>query len=86
LPHGIASGSQIDVAVHPENIVLTRAADGAVKGEITDHSFLGNLNEYQVKLANQILRVQTHSKENFTVGETVGIAVDPEAISIFEKN
>jgi iron(III) transport system ATP-binding protein len=86
LPAGIAGGSEIDVAVHPESIVLTPPADGAVQGEIADHTFLGNINEYQVKLANQMLRVQTHPKENFAVGETVGIAVDPQAISIFAKN
>ena len=86
LPQGTASGSQIEAAVHPENIVLTRPTDGAAQGEITEHTFLGNLNEYQVRLADQTLRVQTHAKETFTVGETVGIAVDPETISIFERN
>jgi iron(III) transport system ATP-binding protein len=85
LPAGVGSGSKVDVALRPENILLTRAANGAATGEITEHMFLGNLNEYQVKVADQILRVQTHPKENFTVGDTVGIAVDAEAISIFAK-
>lgn len=85
LPAGSISGSKIDVAVHPEDIVLTRNADGGAQGEITDHTFLGNANEYQVNLAGQILRVQTHPKENFAVGDTVGIAVDSEAISIFGR-
>jgi iron(III) transport system ATP-binding protein len=87
---GAAQGARIDVAVHPESILLTRAQNSAqseaAQGEIADHTFLGNMNEYQVKLADQLLRVQTHPKESFTVGETVGVAVDPEAISIFEKN
>jgi iron(III) transport system ATP-binding protein len=87
---GPADGRPVDVAVHPESFMLTRvpngAEAGAVRGEIADHTFLGNMNEYQVRLADQTIRVQAHPKESFTVGETVGVAVDPEAISIFEKN
>jgi iron(III) transport system ATP-binding protein len=84
LPDGMTSGAKIDVAVRPESVMLTaNPANGAPRAEITDHVFLGNLNEYQVKLTDQSLRVQTHPKQNFAVGDTVGIAVDPEAISIF---
>jgi iron(III) transport system ATP-binding protein len=86
LPDGVKDGSRIDVAVHPESIMLSRADGDQAQGEITDHVFLGNINEYQVKLADQVLRVQTHPKESFTVGQTVGISLDPEAISIFETN
>ena len=85
LPDGVRSGSTVDVALRPEDIVLTRAANGGAPGEIVDHVFLGNVNEYQVKLADQTLRVQTHPKESFAVGEMVGVAVDAEAISIFAK-
>ena len=88
LPDGLASGAKIgtkiDVAVRPESVMLAAAPqNGAARAEVTEHVFLGNINEYQVKLTDQILRVQTHPKQNFAVGDTVGIAVDPEAISIF---
>ena len=85
LPEGIGPGAKIDIALRPENVLLSRNANGSARGEVTEHVFLGNLNEYQVRLADQTLRVQTHPKESFAVGETVSIAVDAEAISIFAR-
>ena len=84
LTNGAANGAKVDVAVRPENVVLTR--DGHAAGEIVEHTFLGNLNEYLVRLAGETLRVQTHPKEMFAVGETVGIAVDPETVSVFDRD
>lgn len=82
---GLALGSQVDVAVRPESVMLTPAADGATRAEITDYTFLGNINEYHVRLVNQVLRVQTNATQRFAVGETVGISVDPETISVFAR-
>lgn len=88
-PHLAASakaGTKIDVAVRPENIMLTpQPQNGAARANVTDHVFLGNINEYQVILADQTMRVQTHPKENYAIGDSVGIAVDPDAISIFAR-
>ncbi len=81
-----AAGARLDVAVRPESVILTpQPTASAVKAEVTDFVFLGNINEYQVKLADQFLRVQTHPKENYAVGSSVGISVDSDAISIFAR-
>ena len=85
LPAGLAAGSKIDVAVRPESITLSSAGNGAARAEIVEQVFLGNINEYQVRLADQLVRVQTHPKENFAVGQSVGLAVDAGAISIFAR-
>jgi iron(III) transport system ATP-binding protein len=86
LPNGLAPGKIVDVAIRPENIALKRAKPGDGHAEVTERTFLGNLNEYQVKLADQFLRVQTHPKEEFNVGEKVDLIVDATAISVFAQN
>jgi ABC-type Fe3+/spermidine/putrescine transport system ATPase subunit len=84
IPGGLSNGARLDVAVRPENVILSPTPnEGAPQAEITEHVFLGNINEYQVKLGDHSLRVQTHPKDSYTVGTKVGIAVDPEAISVF---
>jgi iron(III) transport system ATP-binding protein len=83
---GLARGSKFDVAVRPESVMLGPEVGGSVCAEITEYTFLGNTNEYYVKLGDQILRVQTHPKQTFAVGETVSISVDPDTISIFARD
>jgi iron(III) transport system ATP-binding protein len=84
IPPGLSNGARLDVAVRPENVILSPTPHaGAAQAEVTEHVFLGNINEYQIKLGDQSLRVQTHPKDSYAVGDTVGIAVDPDAISIF---
>jgi putative spermidine/putrescine transport system ATP-binding protein len=85
LPDGLGSGAKIDVAVRPESLVLTQAVDGAARAEVTELTFLGNINEYLVRLGGQSMRVQTHPKERFAVGDSVVLTVDAEAISIFAR-
>jgi iron(III) transport system ATP-binding protein len=85
LPEGVRAGAAVDVALRPENVLLSRDVNGSARAEVVDHIFLGNLNEYQIRLADRILRVQTHPKDHFAVGETVGVAVDAEAVSIFAR-
>ncbi|HEU5018395.1 MAG TPA: ABC transporter ATP-binding protein [Pseudolabrys sp.] len=86
LPAGADRGSQIEVAVRPESVLLAAAGKDGIRAEVTDRTFLGNLNEYQVRLGQHMLRVQTHPKETFAVGDTVGLTVDPEAISVFVRD
>ncbi len=87
LPAGLAAGAEVDVAVRPENIVLKLAGkDGGASAKIVDHVFLGNINEYQVRLADQLLRVQTHPQDEFAVDGMVEIAVSPGTVSVFAKN
>jgi len=87
MPAGVAAGADVDVAVRPENVVLKPAGkDGEARGTIVDQVFLGNINEYQVRLADQVLRVQTHPQDEFAVDASVEIAVAPGTISVFARN
>ncbi len=86
LPAGLSGGNRVDVAIRPENIALTRANRDHARAEVVERTFLGNLNDYQVRWGEQLLRVQTHPKEEFTIGEKVDITVDPTAISVFTHN
>jgi iron(III) transport system ATP-binding protein len=89
LPVGAASGTDVDLAVRPEDIILAADTGGSngTRAQVVERTFLGNINEYYVKLASgDMLRVQTHPKQQFKVGETVSIAVDPANVSVFARS
>jgi len=90
LPAGASPGDEADLAVRPEDIILTAAdasGSGGVRAEVVERTFLGNVTEYLVKLAGgDMLRVQTHPKQQFKVGETVSVAVDAENVSVFPRS
>ncbi len=84
LPAGIQAGAAIDVALRPENIELKRLENAsAASGTVVDHTFLGNISEYQVALDNQRLRVQTHPSANIALGDAVEISFAPDTMSVF---
>jgi iron(III) transport system ATP-binding protein len=88
LPPGAKPGDAADLAVRPEDIILA-TGDGAntARAQVTERTFLGNINEYYVKLASgDMLRVQTHPKQQFKVGETVSVAVDAANVSVFARS
>jgi iron(III) transport system ATP-binding protein len=72
----------------PELGSSARAADGAAaqRGKITNHVFLGNISEYYATLpGGQVLRVQTHPRQRFAVGDEVAIEVDATQCSVFPR-
>ncbi|MDB5601270.1 MAG: transporter related protein [Xanthobacteraceae bacterium] len=86
LPAGLATGDAVDVAVRPENVILSRegAATSGLLGQVSERTFLGNLIEYDVTLqAGPSLRVQTHPGSSFAAGESVVVSFEPTAISVF---
>ena len=89
LPQGFAAGDEVDVAVRPENVLLEGAgkANGSgTRAQVTDRTFLGSTSEYYVTLGrDHTLRVQTHPKYDFSVGDTVHVAVDSAQISVFPR-
>ena len=85
LPAGMKVGDAVDVAVRPENVLI--GAENGVSAQVTERTFLGNISEYYVTLgSNQALRVQTHPKQQFAVGDTVTVTVDTAQISIFPSS
>jgi iron(III) transport system ATP-binding protein len=84
---GLAAGESVDVAIRPENIRLA-AANGTADGlaTITNHVFLGNISEYYAALpSGQVLRVQTHPLQRFTVGDRVAVEIDAAQCSVFPR-
>jgi iron(III) transport system ATP-binding protein len=60
------------------------AGAGAKLAKITNHVFLGNINEYYATLpSGQVLRVQTHPLQHFKIGEEVAVEVDATQCSVF---
>ena len=85
---GLAPGDAVDVAIRPENISL-RPPAGATPGntaKITNHVFLGNISEYYATLpSGQTLRVQTHPRQYFQVGDMAAIEVEANQCSVFRR-
>ena len=73
LPREIGLGDRAVMAVRPENVALGK---GSFSGTVKQATFLGNLNDYQVELLGQMVRVQTHPLEVFQVGQAVAVEID----------
>jgi iron(III) transport system ATP-binding protein len=76
---GTSAGNAVELVIRPENIRLHApgGGNGATVGRIADSTFLGNISEYVVTLAaGQSLRVQTHPRQRFAVGDAVAVEVD----------
>jgi len=83
LPAAISQGDLVEVAIRPENIALNKSANGA-HAKITERTFLGNISEYYATLdSGQTLRVQTHPRQVFAIGEPVAIEIDTAHCSVF---
>jgi iron(III) transport system ATP-binding protein len=83
LPHGLRAGDTVDIAIRPESIQLG-ATDG-VPARIEEQSYLGNLSEYHVALADGTkLRVQATALADLPVGRTVGLNVDAAQCNVFK--
>jgi len=85
---GLAPGDAVDVAIRPENISL-RPPAGAAPGntaKISSHVFLGNISEYYATVpSGQTLRVQTHPRQYFQVGDMAAVEVEANQCSVFRR-
>ena len=83
----LPSGSAVDVAVRPEDVILAGgAAEGAMTARVAVCTFLGNINEYFVTLASgETVRAQTPPKLKFAVGDTVALSFDAANVSVFPR-
>jgi iron(III) transport system ATP-binding protein len=89
MPAGARAGDAIEVAIRPENIRLARAngSSGFVPAKISDRVFLGNVSEYYATLdTGQVLRVQTHPLQHFSVGDVVAVEIDAAHCSVFRPD
>jgi iron(III) transport system ATP-binding protein len=85
LPAGTSLGDMVELAIRPENITLNKSAAGA-HAKISERTFLGNISEYYATLdSGQTLRVQTHPRQVFAIGEPVAIEIDTAHCSVFRN-
>jgi iron(III) transport system ATP-binding protein len=88
LPPGCSPGETVDFTVRPECVRLRppSAEPGILAATVSEHTFLGNLNEYYVTFkSGQTLRVQTHPNQHLTIGDSVGVAIDTGECSVFRR-
>ena len=91
LPPRAAPGSRVQLAFRPENVRLVpiapgRAAEaGLVPGTVAEVTFLGNLTDCYVTLADGTrVRVQADPGATLEVGHAVAVYLDTRAASVFE--
>ncbi len=86
LPDGADLGTPVDLAIRPENLMLTESGASPYRGQVIDLTFLGNLNEYIVGVAGDTtLKVQTHPSWVYEPGASVGIEFDGAHCTAFAR-
>jgi iron(III) transport system ATP-binding protein len=87
MPNGLAAGQAVHLVIRPENVRLSPgvdAGDGSVPGTVADVTFLGNVTDCHVTLADGTrVRVQADAAETFEGGQRVAVRFDPRAATIF---
>jgi iron(III) transport system ATP-binding protein len=86
LPPGVVAGQPVQVAIRPESLRLipASATDGAVPGQVVEVTFLGNIIDCHVVLADGTrVRIQVDPGQTPEVGQRVGIRFDGPQSSVF---
>jgi iron(III) transport system ATP-binding protein len=88
---GLAEGTMVQVAIRPESLRLARddsppvADEGVLRGKLADVTYLGNLVDCHVVLQDGTrVRVQADSGASFQSGQTLRLAFDGEACTVFD--
>jgi iron(III) transport system ATP-binding protein len=85
LAPGAVAGQAVQVAVRPESLSLTAPGGAELAGEVADVTFLGNLVDCHVTLADGTrVRVQAGAGDVLAAGQKVGVRLDGHATSVFE--
>lgn len=81
--NGFNPSEAIDVVIRPEDIEITTADKGMLTGKVNSVTFKGVHYEIEVITENNTWIV--HNIKSATVGNTVGLIIDPESIHIMRK-
>lgn len=76
---------KVDVAIRPEDIILTGVEEGTVSGQIVEAVFKGEDYSYLIKVGKKS-EVTCRSHDKHGIGEKVGVSVVPENIQVMEKD
>jgi iron(III) transport system ATP-binding protein len=86
------AGAAVQVAIRPENLHLTGNGGGSgnlpagiLRGKVADLTYLGNLVDCHVVLADGTnVRIQADSSSSLVVGQALRIEFDPRACIVFD--
>ncbi|MBE5944535.1 MAG: ABC transporter ATP-binding protein [Lachnospiraceae bacterium] len=70
----------IDAVIRPEDIVITEASKGQITGEVLSCDFKGTF--YIVVVQSGKNEIEIHSLNNYELGATVGMCIEPDNIHI----
>lgn len=76
----VADGTQVDVVVRPEDIIITPPEDGIITGKVISVIFKGIHYEIAVESGKNEIFIQ--STKASKVGEQVGLKVEPDGIHV----
>ncbi|MDO4618518.1 MAG: ABC transporter ATP-binding protein [Clostridia bacterium] len=84
LDKGFLKGEPCDVVVRPEDVDIVPVEKGMLSGTVTQTTFMGVHNEIIVDIGGFKWMIQT--TDSVSVGEKIGISLDPDAIHIMKKS
>ncbi len=83
LDGGFEKDEPVDVVVRPEDVKITSPENGTLKGKVTSVIFKGI--HYQILVQCGRYEIEIQSTVAPTVGENVGLLVDPDGIHVMKK-
>jgi len=80
---GFEKDEPVDVVVRPEDIVITPADEGMLKGKVTSVIFKGMHYQILVQCGRNEIEIQSTAAPQ--VGDTVGLVIKPDEIHVMKK-
>lgn len=80
---GFNKNENIDVVIRPEDIEITTDDKGMLVGKVNSVTFKGV--HYEIEVESENTKWIIHNIKSASVGSTVGLIIDPEAIHIMRK-
>lgn len=76
----VPEGTLVDVVVRPEDVIITKAEEGTITGEITSVIFKGM--HYEVTVESGKYEMVIRTTKCYSVGDTVGMQLEPDGIHV----
>ncbi len=83
LDSGFEKDEPVDVVVRPEDVRITKPEEGMLKGKVTSVIFKGI--HYQILVQCGRYEIEIQSTVAPTVGDLVGLTVEPDGIHVMKK-
>ena len=83
LDEGFEKDEPVDVVVRPEDVQIVSADEGKLKGKVTSVIFKGI--HYQILVQCGRYEIEIQSTSAPTVGDTVGLVIQPDGIHVMKK-